>query len=103
MIKGTAHLRYRHITTGERYELVTKGGEARIVETVPGWNAQHYQSGDDEMIVMLWANEIFDRKNRIRLLAPCDDMIRSLRFSAFDHRFAFVYAGCFVEGASRVS
>lgn len=62
VIKGTAHFGFRHITTGERYELVTKGGEARIVETVPGWTHNITNIGDDEMIVMLWANEIFDQK-----------------------------------------
>ena len=62
VIKGTANFGFRHITTGERYELVIKGVEARIVETVPGWTHNITNIGDDEMIVMLWANEIFDQK-----------------------------------------
>ncbi|HNE13738.1 MAG TPA: capsular polysaccharide biosynthesis protein CapF, partial [Accumulibacter sp.] len=44
----------------ERHELVTRGGEAKIVETVPGWTHDITNIGDDEMIVMLWANEVFD-------------------------------------------
>ena len=35
--------------------------KARIVETVPGWTHNITNIGDDELIVMLWANEIFDR------------------------------------------
>jgi UDP-2-acetamido-2,6-beta-L-arabino-hexul-4-ose reductase len=62
VIKGTAKFGFRHITTGETYELVTRGGEAKIVETVPGWTHNITNIGDDEMIVMLWANEIFDRQ-----------------------------------------
>lgn len=62
VIKGTARFGFRDITTGETYELVTCGGEARIVETVPGWTHNITNIGDDEMIVMLWANEIFDRQ-----------------------------------------
>lgn len=62
VIKGTARFGFRHITTGEIHELVTRGGEARIVETVPGWTHNITNIGDDEMIVMLWANEIFDRQ-----------------------------------------
>jgi UDP-2-acetamido-2,6-beta-L-arabino-hexul-4-ose reductase len=62
VIKGTARFGFRHITTGETYELVTRGDEARIVETVPGWTHNITNIGDDEMIVMLWANEIFDRQ-----------------------------------------
>ena len=52
---------FRHLITGERHELVTRGGEARIVETAPGWAHNIANIGDDEMIVMLWANEVFDQ------------------------------------------
>jgi UDP-2-acetamido-2,6-beta-L-arabino-hexul-4-ose reductase len=31
-----------------------------IVETVPGWVHDITNSGNDELMVMLWANEIFD-------------------------------------------
>lgn len=60
VIKGTARFAFRHVVTGERHELVTQGGEARIVETIPGWAHNISNIGDDELIVMLWANEIFD-------------------------------------------
>ena len=62
VIKGKAHFGFRHIVTGETHEIVTEGGEGRIVETVPGWTHNITNIGDDEMIVMLWANEIFDRE-----------------------------------------
>jgi UDP-2-acetamido-2,6-beta-L-arabino-hexul-4-ose reductase len=61
VIKGKAHFGFRHIATGERHELVTLGGEGKIVETSPGWTHNITNVGDEEMIVMLWANEIFDR------------------------------------------
>lgn len=63
VIRGTAHFGFRHIETGEVHEVVTRGGEARIVETVPGWTHNITNVGDDEMIVMLWANEVFDREH----------------------------------------
>lgn len=62
VIKGEALYKFRHIVTGDYYELRTSGDEARIVETVPGWTHDITNVGDDEMIVMLWANEIFDRE-----------------------------------------
>lgn len=62
VIKGRARFGFRHIETGEMHELVTQGGEARIVETVPGWTHNITNIGDDELIVMLWANEVFDRQ-----------------------------------------
>lgn len=62
VIKGKACFRFRHIVTGEFHELFTDGDQARIVETVPGWTHDITNVGDEEMIVMLWANEIFDRE-----------------------------------------
>ena len=62
VIKGTARFAFRHIITGQTYELVTRGGQARIVETVPGYTHNICNIGHDEMVVMLWANEVFDRQ-----------------------------------------
>ncbi|WP_350613045.1 NAD-dependent epimerase/dehydratase family protein [Pseudomonas sp. HY7a-MNA-CIBAN-0227] len=62
VIRGRACFRFRHIISGEFYELFTAGGKPEIVETVPGWTHDVTNVGDDEMIVMLWANEVFDRK-----------------------------------------
>ncbi|HGM5582906.1 TPA: capsular polysaccharide biosynthesis protein CapF [Pseudomonas putida] len=63
VIKGTANFGFRHIETGEFYELVTTGDKPEIVETVPGWTHDITNIGEQEMIVMLWANEIFDREH----------------------------------------
>lgn len=59
--RGTACFSFRNIRTGETHEMIARGGEARIVETVPGWTHNIANIGNDELIVMLWANEIFDR------------------------------------------
>lgn len=61
VIKGKARFRFRHMQTGETHELVTQGDKAEIVETVPGWTHDITNIGEDEMVVMLWANEVFDR------------------------------------------
>lgn len=61
VIKGRARFKFRHMQTGETYELLTSGDKAEIVETVPGWTHDITNIGDDEMVVMLWANEVFDR------------------------------------------
>ena len=50
------------MVTGQFHELHTSGELPQIVETVPGWTHDITNVGDDEMIVMLWANEIFDRE-----------------------------------------
>ncbi|MGF6285502.1 UDP-2-acetamido-2,6-beta-L-arabino-hexul-4-ose reductase [Pseudomonas silensiensis] len=62
VIRGKACFRFRHILSGEFYELFTTGEQPEVVETVTGWTHDITNVGDDEMIVMLWANEIFDRE-----------------------------------------
>lgn len=61
VIKGKARFGFRHILTNETYELLTSGDAPQVVETVPGWTHDITNVGDEEMVVMLWANEIFDR------------------------------------------
>ncbi|MFZ2172304.1 MAG: NAD-dependent epimerase/dehydratase family protein [Methylococcaceae bacterium] len=63
VIQGKARFNFRHVETGETYELFTDGENPKIVETVPGWSHDITNIGENEMIVMLWANEIFDRKH----------------------------------------
>ncbi|MGB5118844.1 MAG: NAD-dependent epimerase/dehydratase family protein [Providencia rettgeri] len=62
VVRGKALFKFEHIATGERYELQTDSSSLRVVETVPGWSHDITNIGDEEMIVMLWANEIFDRE-----------------------------------------
>lgn len=61
VIRGQALFRFRHMQTGQTYELHTSGDRPQIVETVPGWTHDITNVGREEMAVMLWANEIFDR------------------------------------------
>jgi UDP-2-acetamido-2,6-beta-L-arabino-hexul-4-ose reductase len=63
VIKGKASFKFRHIVTGESYELFADGAESQIVETAPGWSHDVTNIGNEELIVMLWANEIFNRNN----------------------------------------
>ncbi len=60
VIRGRARFKFRHMQSGEAYELITTGDKPEIVETVPGWTHDITNIGSDEMIVMLWANEIFN-------------------------------------------
>lgn len=72
VIKGKACFRFRHMLTGESYELHTSGEQSEIVETVPGWTHDVTNVGDDELICMLWANEIFDRDKPDTFACPLD-------------------------------
>jgi UDP-2-acetamido-2,6-beta-L-arabino-hexul-4-ose reductase len=60
VIHGQARFKFRHMLTGEIHELLTSGDKAEVVETVPGWTHDITNIGADKLIVMLWANEVFD-------------------------------------------
>lgn len=62
VIKGHARFGFRHMLTNEVHHLETHGDQPQIVETVPGWTHDITNIGTEEMVVMLWANEIFDRQ-----------------------------------------
>lgn len=62
VIKGKALFRFRHLLTNEFIAFHVAGEQARVVDTIPGWSHDITNVGNEEMIVMLWANEIFDRQ-----------------------------------------
>lgn len=61
IVHGTALFRFRHMLTGETHEIRTSGDAPTVVETVPGWTHDVTNVGEDMLIAMLWANELFDR------------------------------------------
>jgi UDP-2-acetamido-2,6-beta-L-arabino-hexul-4-ose reductase len=61
VVKGTAEFRFRCIESNSKHSIITSCNESMIVETIPGWAHDITNIGEDEMIVMLWANEVFDR------------------------------------------
>lgn len=70
VINGEACFRFRHMLTGDFHELFTSGKTPEIVETVPGWTHDITNVGQDELVCMLWANEIFDRDNPDTFVCP---------------------------------
>lgn len=63
VIKGTARFGFRHMDSGVMHEYCTSADVPEVVETIPGWTHDITNIGEAEMIVMLWANEIFDREH----------------------------------------
>lgn len=61
VVKGEALFRFRHLITEEIVELHISADKSVVVDTIPGWSHDVTNTGEDEMIVILWANENFDR------------------------------------------
>jgi len=70
VIKGKACFKFRHMYSGQRHELTTSGEKAEIVETVPGWTHDITNVGEEELVVVLWANEVFDRNHPDTFACP---------------------------------
>lgn len=62
VVRGRARYRFRHLLTDEVFEVESHGDQPLVVETIPGWAHDITNIGEDELVVMLWANEIFDRQ-----------------------------------------
>lgn len=63
VIKGKALFGFRNIVTNEKFKLEVSSDLLQVVETIPGWSHDIKNIGSDEMLVMLWANEVFDQEN----------------------------------------
>jgi UDP-2-acetamido-2,6-beta-L-arabino-hexul-4-ose reductase len=63
VVQGRAKFGFRNVATDETHEIITTSKELKIVETVPGWSHNITNIGTEEIIVMLWANEIFNPNN----------------------------------------
>ena len=61
VVKGQANFRFRCLQSNQLVERLVCGGEGVVVESIPGWTHDVVNIGTDELIVMLWANEVFDR------------------------------------------
>ena len=61
VLTGRACFKFRHMETGQTHEICTSGDRSEVVETVPGWAHDITNVGSVDLVVMLWANEIFDR------------------------------------------
>ena len=70
VIKGYALFKFRHIVSDEIYEIKISGDAPSVVETVPGWTHDITNIGKDDLVVMLWANENFDRESPDTYLKP---------------------------------
>jgi len=61
VLQGVARFGFRNILSNEVYELTVDALAPKIIETIPGWTHDITNIGENELIVMLWASENFDR------------------------------------------
>jgi UDP-2-acetamido-2,6-beta-L-arabino-hexul-4-ose reductase len=60
VFEGDAVIRFRHILGGDVIEYPVSGREFRVVDIPPGYTHSIENIGQNDLIVLFWANEIFD-------------------------------------------
>jgi UDP-2-acetamido-2,6-beta-L-arabino-hexul-4-ose reductase len=60
VVQGTARFGFRNIESGETHVRLVRESDAEVVQTVPGWAHDITNVGANDLVVMLWANEVFD-------------------------------------------
>lgn len=63
VVKGKALIEFRHILTDETERYKVSDKKMEVVEMIPGYTHNIKNIGDEEMVLLLWANEIFDQNN----------------------------------------
>ena len=59
---GEIKMNFRNKISGEKQEIFLSSDKPKIVDTIPGWVHDITNIGSQTAVVMLWANEIFDKK-----------------------------------------
>ena len=62
VIKGKALIELRDIFSKEVIQYNVDGNELEIVEMIPGYTHNITNTGDEEMVLLIWANENYDSK-----------------------------------------
>ena len=63
VVRGKALFRFRNVLNGSNFSIETSSSSPEVVDTIPGWSHDITNIGDEVMIVLLWANELFDKNN----------------------------------------
>ncbi len=61
VVSGVSKFRFRNTLIDEVYEIEIDGSSmAMVVETIPGWAHEIINIGTQDLVVLVWSNEIFD-------------------------------------------
>jgi UDP-2-acetamido-2,6-beta-L-arabino-hexul-4-ose reductase len=60
VVKGQADIYFRHIHSDQVLTYRVSGGQPEIVDIPPGYTHSIKNVGEDELVVLFWANQVFD-------------------------------------------
>ena len=63
VIAGKAQYLSKSLNDKTSYKVILKSSEPKLIRTVPGEVHQIKNIGNTELIVLLWANDVFNKKS----------------------------------------
>lgn len=63
VVSGSAKFSFKNIDTEEMCEIFVDSENPHIVDTAPGWLHTVTNVGNEELVVLVWVNQVFDRMN----------------------------------------
>ena len=60
VIKGKAKIEFEHVIDHNKYEFIVSGDKLQYVTIPVGYQHSINNIGEDELVLILWANELFD-------------------------------------------
>ena len=63
VVQGKGLFRFRDLLTDKFIEISVSSKDTKIVDTIPGWAHDIVNIGSEELVIIVWANEIYDPKN----------------------------------------
>ena len=60
VLNGTAMIRFRHIESDKVIEYKVRGEDYRVLDIPPGYTHSIENIGEDELVTLFWASELFD-------------------------------------------
>ena len=63
VVRGQATIEFRHIVTNDKITYNVSDKEMKVVEMIPGYTHNITNTGENEMVLFLWANENYDDNN----------------------------------------
>ena len=60
VLSGRAQFNMKDVSSNQKIQINLSGNKPTVIESVPGWLHYIKNTGKEDLIVLLWSNEIFD-------------------------------------------
>ena len=60
IIAGKGVFTFKNVITQEKFKINVKSSDNKIIQSIPGWAHSIKNTGNDVLIALLWANELFN-------------------------------------------